>query len=150
MSFIDKIFGGGAVKVAEGVANIVDKFVQTKEEKAELAAKIQAEVNRHMEAMAADATKQLELELKDKDSARTREAEFVKATGHIDWMMTTVGVLVLVIFIGTLVMIGFRKLPEGNEHLMINAIGIVEGLVLSVVSYYFGSSVGSRMKDQRR
>ena len=42
MSFIDKIFGGGAVKVAEGVANIVDKFVQTKEEKAELAAKIQA------------------------------------------------------------------------------------------------------------
>jgi hypothetical protein len=150
MSFIDKILGGGAIKVAEGVANIVDKFVQTKEEKAELAAKIQAEVNRHMEAIAADATRQLELELKDKDSARTRETDFVKSTGHIDWMMTAVGILVLLTFIGTLVMIGFRKLPEGSEHLMINAIGIIEGLVLSVVTYYFGSSAGSRIKDMRK
>lgn len=150
MSFIDKIFGGGAVKVAEGVANIVDKFVQTKEEKAELAAKIQAEVNRHMEAMAADATKQLELELKDKDSARTRETDFVKSTGHIDWMMTAVGILVMLCFMVTVWFVATQPLPEGSEHLLINAMGILEGMVMAVVGYYYGSSAGSRIKDMRR
>ena len=89
------------------------------------------------------------LEIQDKDSARKREQEFVKVTGHMDWMQTAVGVLVMSSFLAALVLIGFKEIPSKNEHLMINAIGIMEGLVLSVVSYYYGSSAGSRLKDMK-
>ena len=33
MSFLSSLFGGGIVSAAEGIANIVDKFVETDEEK---------------------------------------------------------------------------------------------------------------------
>lgn len=144
-----KIFGGKGKEIVTGILDGADKIFTSKEERAAFELKATEEINRHLEAMMQDATKQLELQLQDKASARTRETEFVKATGHIDWMQATVGILVLVCFIGCLVMIGFKKLPEGSEHLMINAIGIMEGLVLSVVGYYFGSSVGSRIKDMK-
>lgn len=90
------------------------------------------------------------LEQQDKSSARTREVDFIKVTGHIDWMQTIVGITVMVAFIGALFLIGFKQLPSGSEHLMINAIGIMEGLVLSVVGYYYGSSAGSRIKDMKK
>lgn len=92
---------------------------------------------------------QLEL-LKDVQNARNRETEFVKATGHIDWMQTAVGSLILIAFMACLFMIGFKKLPEGSEHLMVNALGIIEGLVGMVVGYYYGSSAGSRLKDMKK
>ncbi len=34
MSFLDKLVGGSVVTAVEGVANVIDKFVQTDEEKA--------------------------------------------------------------------------------------------------------------------
>ena len=34
MSFLGKLFGGGVISAAEGVAGIVDKFVETPDEKA--------------------------------------------------------------------------------------------------------------------
>lgn len=149
-NIIGKIFGSGAKEVVSAVGGVLDNLITTKEEKEAAKLEIEKEINRHFEALQANATKELELELADKDSARKREAEFVKATGHMDWMQTSVGVIVLITFIGSLVLIGFKKIPEGSEHLMINAIGIMEGMVLSVVGYYFGSSAGSRIKDMKK
>ena len=92
----------------------------------------------------------LELEIQDRASARNREVEFVKATGHSDWMQIAVGSIIMLSFFASLIMIGFYAIPVGNEHIMINAIGIMEGLVLSVASYYFGSSLGSKIKDMKK
>lgn len=92
----------------------------------------------------------LELEIKDREGARNREVEYVKATGHADWMQIIIGVMIMLSFFAGLILIGFKPIPTGNEHIMINAIGIMEGLVLSVASYYFGSSLGSKIKDLKK
>lgn len=146
---LKSIFSAGAEKLVTAVGNAFDQNFSTKEEKEAAKLAMLQEINRHLESVQADATKQIEMENADRASARTRESDFVKATGHIDWMQTAVGIFVMVAFIGSLLMIGFHKLPEGSEHLMINAIGILEGLVLAVVGYYYGSSAGSRIKDMK-
>ena len=78
------------------------------------------------------------LEVEDRDSARQREVEMVKA-GSDDWMMNFTGVVGLGGFVLLLIAIVFIEVPEHNKELMIHTTGIVEGIVLSIVGYYFGS-----------
>lgn len=78
------------------------------------------------------------LEVEDRDSARQREVEMVKA-GSDDWMMNFTGVVGLGGFVLLLVAIVFIQVPVHNKELMIHTTGIVEGIVLSIVGYYFGS-----------
>ena len=78
------------------------------------------------------------LEVEDRNSARKREVEMVKA-GSDDWMMNFTGIVGLGGFVLLLVAIVFLQVPEHNKELMIHTTGIVEGIVLSIVGYYFGS-----------
>ena len=78
------------------------------------------------------------LEVEDRNSARQREIEMVKA-GRGDWMMNATGVIGLGSFLLLLIAIVFMDVPESNKELMIHTTGIVEGIVLSIVGYYFGS-----------
>ena len=78
------------------------------------------------------------LEVEDRDSARQREVEITKAGGN-DWMMNLTGVVGLGGFVLLLIAIVFIQVPEHNKELMIHTTGIVEGIVLSIVGYYFGS-----------
>ena len=78
------------------------------------------------------------LEVEDRDSARKREVEILK-TGSKDWMMNVTGIIGLGSFIFLIYAIVFITVPEHNSELMINTTGIVEGIVLSIVGYYFGS-----------
>ena len=90
------------------------------------------------------------IELNDRQDARSREIEYITATGHSDWMQIIVGSLIMASFVACLITITYKPIPEGNEHVIVNAIGILEGLVLSVAGYYYGSSLGSRIKDLKR
>ena len=78
------------------------------------------------------------LEVEDRNSARQREVEMVKA-GSEDWMMNFTGIVGLGGFVLLLIAIVFIQVPEHNKELMIHTTGIVEGIVLSIVGYYFGS-----------
>ena len=78
------------------------------------------------------------LEVEDRDSARQREVEMIKA-GSDDWMMNFTGVVGLGGFVLLLIAIVFIEVPVHNKELMIHTTGIVEGIVLSIVGYYFGS-----------
>tara|TARA_B110000902_G_scaffold158813_1_gene182027 strand:+ start:4524 stop:4970 length:447 start_codon:yes stop_codon:yes gene_type:complete len=78
------------------------------------------------------------LEVEDRNSARQREVEMVKA-GSEDWMMNFTGIVGLGGFVLLLIAIVFIEVPENNKELMIHTTGIVEGIVLSIVGYYFGS-----------
>jgi len=77
-------------------------------------------------------------EVEDRNSARNREVEIVK-TGATDWMMNVTGIIGLGSFIFLIYAIVFITVPEHNSELMIHTTGIVEGIVLSIVGYYFGS-----------
>jgi hypothetical protein len=86
--------------------------------------------------------------LADKANARTRETDFVKALGHVDWMMYFVGIIGLSAFGFILYVLVYTAIPEANRDLFIHAIGMVEGVAVSIFSYYFGSSKGSSDKTK--
>jgi len=42
------------------------------------------------------------------------------------------------------------EIPQRNEHLAMLIIGEVLGFVAGIYNYYYGSSMGSRIKDMRK
>ena len=68
------------------------------------------------------------LEVEDRDSARQREVEMMKA-GAQDWMMNVTGAVGLFAFVFLIIAIVFITVPEHNKELMIHTTGIVEGIV---------------------
>lgn len=149
MNIFKKILSSGTTDIIGAVGKVLDNVITNKEELAQAKLEAEKEINRHFETVQANLLKQQELEVQDKGSARIRETEYIKATGHADWMMILVGLIIMLSFVGCLSFVVYKPIPEGNEHIIINAIGILEGLVLSVAGYYYGSSLGSRIKDQK-
>lgn len=78
------------------------------------------------------------LEVADRESARDREVEMLEA-GGTDWLMNATGIIGLGAFAFLVFAIVFITVPEKNAELLIHTTGIVEGIVLSIVGYYFGS-----------
>lgn len=86
--------------------------------------------------------------MNDRVSARAREAA-VAAAGGNDIMFKVVGIAVLAIWLFLLYALFFGDLvfEDNVEDLMQIAFGAVSSQVMAVVSYYYGSSVGSKQKS---
>ena len=141
-----------AEKVAAGRRNAAGEvlFRATDIERISSAqAKLEAakELNRHLEAMSEQIVKRQELEVKDRETARIREAEIVKATGHFDWMMWGLAAAGIAMLFYALYQLVNSHIE--NKELFTHFVGIIEGVVVSIYSYYFGSSLGSRIKDMK-
>lgn len=149
MGFLDKIFSGGAGEVIKSVGGVLDNLITNKEELAQAKLEAEKEINRHFEAIQADTTKQLELEYQDRASARTRESEFIKATGHVDYIVWVLVIVAMSIFSFMVYSVVKGTVPAENRELIFHIFGIVEGFILSIFTYYFGSSAGSRLKDMK-
>lgn len=80
-----------------------------------------------------------ELEVMDRDSARTREVNLRKY--GTDWMFNATGIVGLLAFAFLVYTVVTTNVPEGNKEIFIHMIGIVEGVALSIFGYYFGSAV---------
>jgi hypothetical protein len=88
------------------------------------------------------------LEVKDRESARNRQIEVLKA-GGTDHMMTVAGIVALGAFI-TAILVGlFTELTEAQEKVYLHILGIVEGVALTIWNFYYGSSAGSKEKDKK-
>lgn len=89
--------------------------------------------------------KELDLYLKDVDSARNREIEMAK-TDKSDWMMYLVGIIGLVSFM--IVIYAIIWIPEMQENKMfIHLVGMVEGVIITkIFGYYYGTSKSSSDK----
>ena len=83
-------------------------------------------------------------EVADRDSARDREVE-VKKSGKVDWLFNITGLVGLGAFGVVVWAILSLEIPESNKELFYHMVGIVEGVVLSIFGYYFGTS----MKDDK-
>jgi len=147
MSFIKKILSGGGSQIIESVGNVLDKVITNKEELAQVKLELDKEINRHLEAIQANILKEQELQVQDRSSARTRESDFVKATGHIDYLMWFLAIIGMGIMSYCLYTLIYNELQ--NKELFIHFLGIIEGVVVSMYSYYFGSSASSRIKDMK-
>jgi hypothetical protein len=92
------------------------------------------------ELLTADLAQMYEMEVKDRDSARTREVEMSKL-GSRDFLFTLTGLIGLGVFCFIVYAIAFLQIPEANKEIWIHLIGISEGVVLSIFGYYFGSAM---------
>lgn len=80
-----------------------------------------------------------EAEVRDRDSARKREADVLKAGGK-DTMMTITGLVGLLAFL--FVVYAVVYIPDMAENdLFIHLMGMIEGVVVgNIFAYYYGTS----------
>jgi hypothetical protein len=148
-NFLNKIFSGGAGQVVESVANVVDKFVQTKEEKDAANLELQKVLNTHLEVMEQEATKQLEVYQKEMDSARNREIQIATAEKAplINKIVTPVLALIVVLLTFILFYVLMFKQVGNEKDIIIYVLGVLSAVCTQIISYYFGSSQGSAQKQ---
>lgn len=148
---IAKVTSSSAGDIVNSVVNAVDTFVQTPEEKEKARQAVEAELNRHIEAMADTMNKQIELELKDNDSARNREIQI--ATSHdapkLNKLITPI--LALMIVGLTFAMwwaVLYKEFRNDNKDVVLFVLGSLSTMSAGVVAYYFGSSSSSKSKQE--
>ena len=150
-NFLNKIFSGGAGQVVESVANVVDKFVQTKEEKEAANLELQKVINSHLEVMEQEATKQMEVHQKEMDSARNREIQIATAEKAplINKIVTPVLALIVILLTFILFYVLMFKQVGNEKDIIIYVLGVLSAVCTQIVSYYFGSSQGSANKQNQ-
>jgi ABC-type siderophore export system fused ATPase/permease subunit len=148
-NFLNKIFSGSAGQVVESVANVVDKFVQTKEEKDAANLELQKVLNSHLEVMEQEVTKQLEVHQKEMDSARNREIQIATADKAplLNKIITPILALSVIALTFVLFYILMFKPVGAEKDIIIYVLGVLSAVCTQVVSYYFGSSQGSAQKQ---
>lgn len=149
---IKNLIGGKAADIVDSVGNVVDRFVQTKEEKEAAQLEMTKIINTHLELMEQEATKQMEQQIKEMDSARNRELQIAvsdkapmlsKLINPI--LALTITGLTFVLFY----MIMFKGVKGVEKDILVFVLGALTGYVGMVLSYYFGSSLGSHQKQER-
>jgi hypothetical protein len=90
------------------------------------------------------------LDAQDRDSARNREIEIAKSDVHFITKNIT-SILAIAILTGALIipmLVFFVDFPDSQENILIFVLGSLFGIATQVVSYYFGSSQGSKDKTK--
>lgn len=113
------------------------------------AAKLTAEDKAQFLELYALQLQEMDKLLADTASARSRESDFVKATGHIDWFMTAFGSVILACFVYTVYVSSTGSIPVDMREIFIESRAAVRDIVLAIAAYYWGSSAGSRIKDMK-
>ena len=150
-NIFQKLFTGGAGELVDKVAGAVDRFVQTKEEKAEAQIELQKVINSHLEVLEQEATKQLEIQQKEMESARNREIQIAVADKAplINKIVTPILALSVVGLTFILFYILLFKTVGNEKDIIIYVLGVLSAICGQVVSYYFGSSQGSAQKQNQ-
>jgi hypothetical protein len=116
-----------------GIDSILDKFIPD--------ANVRAQVARDL---AAQAYKELELELQDRASARAREAAIKDYTPSMLAGMVTISYGVIQYYLLT------HIIPAEMREIIMRTLGTLDMALGMVLGYYFGSSLGSHLKDKQR
>lgn len=145
--FLANLIGGKGADIITSVGEVADKFITTGEERAQFDQAITAEVNRHVEAMQSEATKELEVYTKDIMDARKMNST-IQESDKASWMSKNIAYILdlvfVVAFLIMLVMVFFRVVPESNKEIFYTGFGLLGGYVGSVINFHRGTSIGSK------
>lgn len=72
---------------------------------------------------------------------------FIEKLLKTDWLLFVTGFTVMGVFLVIVNALIYLQIPESNKEILIHVLGIVEGAVMTVVGYYFGSSK-EKKKDE--
>lgn len=149
MSFdLKGIFKAGTEKVIAATGKALDDLITNKEEREAAKLALQAELNRHAEALANDSTKQLELVLSDKQSAR----EMFKVNSSLQKIYAIVFLAAYVILSGAMCymiyVISIHKinLPDWGIGFISTIWGAMSMKVGTVTDFLFGASMTPEKK----
>ena|SRR3990167_466895 len=149
---LSTIFSKAASAVVDSVGNAFDKNFTSKEEKEAAKLELQKEINRHLEVIQEDANRQLELELKDMDSARNREIQ-ITTSDKAPLINKVIQPILALLILGSCFLmwyiILFKDIDGEKETLVAGIVGSLTTLSMGVVGYYFGSSASSASKQKQ-
>lgn len=91
-------------------------------------------------------TREYELELIDKQSARSREVELAKATGKKDYNLYAIAWLTIAGFYTLMYFLMTHPLPQEQNPVVYMLFGAIASGFGMVLQYFFGSSRGSALK----
>lgn len=136
-TFVKELFSGG--KLLDGVKGIVDEVITSKEEKTELAIKLEQMLKEHEREI-------IKAELEDRVSARSREVEVVRA-GSINLtqnILAYMGVISFFATTGYIISRGLGNMSTDESFIVGNLTGMAGAIAKDIFGYYFGSSKGER------
>jgi len=141
----------GGTSILVGAADAPD----SDQEKAELANEIARATLQHDAQMAALGLQETQAQLTDVADAREhenrlQESEHASELAKNVQPMLAIGVIVLTFILYMIVIYGSTKdgfLKEGTKDIVIYILGALTTVATQVVSYYFGSSSGSKDKS---
>lgn len=58
------------------------------------------------------------------------------------------GIAMIIYFGNVIYSLSFRDIPENNREIFVHMLGILEGVIVTIGGYYFGSSQGSKTKSK--
>ena len=147
-NLIKKLVGGKLLEGAETVANIADKFIQTKEEKEAFQLEL-LKAKADIELKAATLEKDIdEMYLKDAQSARDTNAR-IQESENASWLAKNIAycidaAFVIAFFIG-LILIYNKAVPESNKELFYTGFGALTSYVATILNFHRGTSIGSKV-----
>lgn len=152
---LSQLAGSGLQKVADAV---MDKGIDAVEEKLGVKltpnadgvldpsrlAEVEAAAMKHKEFMA-------ELDHKDRESARENRLAILTNKDIPWWEKAVMPFLAVFTVVATFVLVGilcFVNIVESQERIVIFVLGFVTAVAGQVLSFYFGSSQGSKEKSE--
>lgn len=148
---LGSIFSGGASELIKSIGGVVDNLTTTKAEKEQLNIDLQKLVTAHEEKMTELANAELQTYLVDNQSARdsyTRIEESDKASWMSKNILPILAVVITIGFFGLLAYMFKYTVPKENERILDIMLGSLSTAWISVVGFFFGSSLSSHNKDK--
>ena len=130
---------------------VLDRVMPDPQAKAEAQAKLMEMAQKGELAQLEADVKKMEIEMKDRDSARGRESAMAAADVHpitknINSILS-LGVITLSFILFAILI--FIDVKPAAKDILIYILGVLSAAVTQILSYYFGSSAGSKEKRKQ-
>jgi len=163
MSILTDLFAGGASTLVDSIGNVISKVHTTTGEKMTIDSEIQKAAFSHDETMANINLEIDKAELADTDSARKMN-ESIENSATASWLSKNIVPLMAIFFTvlcfcfffiilaGLLHFGPFGKgqkfeIDADSKNILIYLMGSLSTIVITIVTFYFGSSHGSNQKN---
>lgn len=150
-TFISGLLGKETAGVIASTGKVLDDLITSTEEKEAAKLEIEKVFNLHSEKIQELILEGDKAELADKASARDREiaiANSDKAPLINKIILPILASFVTLGFFGILLFMMFHSVPIANSAVLFTMLGSLGTAWITIVGYYFGSSLGSSKKSE--